>query len=374
MTRDENQGSSKPSAGSTKRKVGARQIWEMRAPLSVCSRGWAVDLLYAADSHTSMSVDYVRDLRHLVVKRWEQELESIDIQTFPVIQHRIRASKANWVEVAPFADPYGNLHGAEFCLRYGIDGYSWQALNYRNPFLKSGHPRHFLDRNSPLLLGNLAVCVKKSAVPALIYPPPDLLVAGVAELPTASFRSLIVWLGVRYCCDETDGWLRDQLDSLEWSGPLLHQDPVTYVYGSVFSRQFAGDKYDLTREEEVDLRRRMGYPARGKPIREQILYETICTIFGKERVVRRYRGKELQGLELDIWVPHLQLAFEYQGQQHFRRVAHWQSEEAFEKQKVRDTKKAALCKELNVRLVYYGPDDDLSRVAVLEMLRRVRAI
>ena len=207
-----------------------------------------------------------------------------------------------------------------------------------------------------------------------ILPPPEILVAGVAEIATAKRSSVVMWLGVRFCPEESEPWLLDELDNIVLTEPMLREPEPTYAYGTVFSRQFAGQKYDLTHEEEEALRDRMRYPTKGKPVREQILYEAVCGIFGQSNVIRRYRGKELEGLELDIWVPSKCLGIEYQGQQHFQRVAHWQGADGLEKQKQRDAKKRQLCKKLGIRLVCFGHGDDLNRESVVTVLRWCRIL
>lgn len=196
------------------------------------------------------------------------------------------------------------------------------------------------------MLGNFAVRVEKPASSMWIFPPPDVQVAGVAEVATAKHSSVVMWLGVRYAAESVDQWLLDDLEIFDLAEPLLPNPVPTYAYGTVFSQQYAGVKYDLTPDEERELRVRMGYPAKGKPIREQMLYEAVCGIFGQGNVIRRYRNRELEGLEIDVWVPSMRLGIEYQGQQHFRRVAHWQGLDGLEKQKQRDAKKRNLCKAL----------------------------
>ncbi len=342
--------------------------------MSLCSRGWGVDLLNAAQLPIALSAGYVRDVRHLLLRRWEWELERIGVPVMPTHPQRLSRSQARIVTCHPFSDRYGGMHDAAFCFSYGADDYSFRALNYRNPHLDSGQPRHFLDRREPLLLGNFAVGVAAPASSMQILPPPEILVAGVAEIATAKRNSVVMWLGVRFCPEESEPWLLDELDNIVLTEPMLREPESTYAYGTVFSRQFAGQKYDLTPEEECALRDRMRYPAKGKPVREQILYEAVCGIFGQSNVIRRYRGQELEGLAPDVWVPSKSLGIEYQGQQHSQRVTHWQGADGLEKQKQRDVKKRSLCKKLGIRLVCFGPRDDLNRESVVSALRWCRVL
>ena len=341
---------------------------------SLCARGWAVDLLEATQTPAELSAGYVEDVRHRFLRRWEGELERIGLPLLPSYPQRLSRSRAMLVNCHPFMDPSGNQYGADFCFGYGADSYSFKALNYRNPYLHTGQPVHFLHRNHPLMLGNFAVGVGAPASSTLILPPPDVLVAGVAEVATAKSSSVILWLGVRFCSEETDAWVVDDLSSVAMDDPLLSDPTPTYAYGTVFSQQFAGTRYELTPEEENSLRQRVGYPVKGKPIREQMLFESVCKIFGAGNVIRRYRGRELEGLELDIWVPAKKLGIEYQGEQHFKRIPHWHGADGLKKQQERDLRKRRLCEQLGVRLAYFGPDDDLERASVVIALRRLRIL
>jgi hypothetical protein len=50
----------------------------------------------------------------------------------------------------------------------------------------------------------------------------------------------------------------------------------------------------------------------------------------------------------------LNIGIEVQGLQHFQPVKYWGGEENFEKVTQRDNKKKILCKENNVKLLYYS--------------------
>lgn len=57
------------------------------------------------------------------------ELEQIGIPLAPTCPQHLNRSQARLLDHAPFADPYGNLHGADFCFGYGADSYSFHSLN-----------------------------------------------------------------------------------------------------------------------------------------------------------------------------------------------------------------------------------------------------
>jgi hypothetical protein len=83
-------------------------------------------------------------------------------------------------------------------------------------------------------------------------------------------------------------------------------------------------------------------------------------------------GNKTGKQELDIWIPELKLAIEYDGEQHFRPVSVFGGEEGFERTKARDAMK-------NVKVAQHTDDisyfvrfsymDDLSRERVIDKLR-----
>lgn len=61
----------------------------------------------------------------------------------------------------------------------------------------------------------------------------------------------------------------------------------------------------------------------------------------------------LEGLELDGYNEEMGLAFEYNGEQHYKVIPHWhpKGEESLKEQQERDQRKAALCTEHDVTLI-----------------------
>lgn len=184
----------------------------------------------------------------------------------------------------------------------------------------------------------------------------------VAYGPSSSAQG---WLGVELSQKSLPPiFLRafQALPSIEGTAP----PPVPCVYESSKFMLHYGRPGD----DEEELRELLGFPPKGKPVSEEILYRSVCQIFGKDRVKRHYRGREMQGLELDVFVPSHRLAFEYQGEQHQKRVALWHGEDGFEQQAKRDQKKKKLCKKLGYTLLFFYPEDRLDRMTVLSLLRQ----
>ncbi len=86
-------------------------------------------------------------------------------------------------------------------------------------------------------------------------------------------------------------------------------------------------------------------------VSESILYQIICRIFPGEEILRHHHPDWLGGLEIDVYLPRLDLAFEYQGQQHFHAIRAWGGEKALQALKDRDLRKAKFCSERGTRLI-----------------------
>jgi hypothetical protein len=80
------------------------------------------------------------------------------------------------------------------------------------------------------------------------------------------------------------------------------------------------------------------------------------------------RPKFLEGLELDGYNKDLNIAFEYNGKQHYEYIEHFHrgDPERFEKQKERDLKKYAICRERNINLIIIPYQYDYLKPHLLE--------
>ncbi|MGW6132373.1 hypothetical protein ACWFNE_20295 [Cellulomonas sp. NPDC055163] len=132
-----------------------------------------------------------------------------------------------------------------------------------------------------------------------------------------------------------------------------------------------GETEDMVSQHEVEntVRASFGVPAIGTwKVSETLLYEMIKQLVPSERVERCVRPSWLGGLELDIWIPELSLAVEYQGEQHFRPVEHWGGKDALDRQQERDARKVALCRDRKVTLIHFDYDEPLTPQHVLNRL------
>lgn len=115
------------------------------------------------------------------------------------------------------------------------------------------------------------------------------------------------------------------------------------------------------RNLENELRERFGYPKIGQQwVTETTLYKFVCMLFPDYEVIHHYRGKELKGLELDIWLPELKLGIEYQGEQHYNVIEHWGGKAGLEKRIQNDKKKKSICNDLNYHLIEIKYTEEIS--------------
>lgn len=110
------------------------------------------------------------------------------------------------------------------------------------------------------------------------------------------------------------------------------------------------------RLKENTRRKSLGLPLVGyKYKREEELFKKIKIILPQVRVYNHYgRAKKdfLDGLEIDIYIPSLNLAIEHNGKQHYELVKRFhKSQEDLEKQILRDKKLSRLCGEKSIKLI-----------------------
>lgn len=100
----------------------------------------------------------------------------------------------------------------------------------------------------------------------------------------------------------------------------------------------------LSRDAENLLRDEMGIPQVGKGwISETELYYKIKGYLKSKTVVHHHTDRWLGRQHLDIYIPDLKIAFEYQGKQHFEPVEYFGGEEAFLATQKRDRTKKMKC-------------------------------
>jgi len=117
----------------------------------------------------------------------------------------------------------------------------------------------------------------------------------------------------------------------------------------------------LTREAENVVRQEMQIPRVGEGwVAETILYYAIKQALPQYDVLHHATPSWLGRQHLDIYIPELRVAIEYQGLQHDEPVEYFGGAEAFEQTKKRDAKKKRACTRNGIRLICVRPDYDLN--------------
>ncbi len=97
---------------------------------------------------------------------------------------------------------------------------------------------------------------------------------------------------------------------------------------------------------------------------EELMLECVEKVFRKNTVVHQYRPYFLRSpkgqLSYDVFVCGRNIAFEYQGKQHFEPVDFFGGEKHFQEQVARDQLKKKLSDENGVTLIYVNYDEDVS--------------
>jgi hypothetical protein len=117
------------------------------------------------------------------------------------------------------------------------------------------------------------------------------------------------------------------------------------------------------RNLENEIREERGMPKIGEGwISETLLYYKIKENFPKYNIIQHGKPKWLGLQHLDIYMPELNIAIEYQGRQHQIPIEYFGGETAFQKNQERDNRKKKLCDENNCLLFYVYPDDDIENL------------
>jgi hypothetical protein len=128
------------------------------------------------------------------------------------------------------------------------------------------------------------------------------------------------------------------------------------------------------RDAENEIRDQLGIPRIGEQwISEIELLRMVQHIFPTEEIIHQATAKWLGRQRLDIFVPNLKLAIEYQGLQHFESVPRFGGESGLIETQLRDARKATLCTEQGITLVYFSCDDRLTCETVEARIRNALA-
>jgi len=109
---------------------------------------------------------------------------------------------------------------------------------------------------------------------------------------------------------------------------------------------------EISRTAENLYRNTISVPNVGEGwVAETELYNKIKSHTKNYDVIQHARPKWLGKQHLDVFIPELNLAFEFHGKQHFEPVPYFGGQEAFEKNLIRDNLKREKCKANNITLI-----------------------
>jgi len=112
-----------------------------------------------------------------------------------------------------------------------------------------------------------------------------------------------------------------------------------------------------------------GVPERGKGwSSENEIYAFLKDLFADYEAYQHFSPEWLSPKHLDVYIPHLQFAIEYQGKQHYEPVEIFGGEDTFRQVQVRDKIKAKLCKDNNVKLLCIRYDDENPEQKILDFI------
>jgi hypothetical protein len=159
---------------------------------------------------------------------------------------------------------------------------------------------------------------------------------------------------------------------VQWS-KTSHQYPYQVFRGTVLSSTASIPAYcfsnnedamtfvsEKTRDAENSVRDEMNISRIGEGwVSETDLYYILRNTLSGLEVVHHARPNWLGKQHLDIFIPSLSVALEFQGQQHDEPVGYFGGEAAFKQTQAHDAKKKRSCTKNGIRLVYVRPGYDL---------------
>ena len=126
------------------------------------------------------------------------------------------------------------------------------------------------------------------------------------------------------------------------------------------------DREAITRKAENNVRSSMGL----KNVGDAYVNETLLANITKKMfpgTIRQYSLQWLGKFILDIYVPSLNLAIEYHGEQHYKPIKRFGGEDKLAKQQARDEYVRTECKEFNILLLEWHYTTKVTEASVYEL-------
>ncbi|MDB4340666.1 hypothetical protein OAA12_00870 [Akkermansiaceae bacterium] len=99
-----------------------------------------------------------------------------------------------------------------------------------------------------------------------------------------------------------------------------------------------------------------------KWVSQEKLFQVILEVYPD--AIAEYSPDWLKNQRIDVFIPQLNIAFEYQGQQHYEPIDFFGGEEAYKKTVDRDLRKQHLCEENDVKLIYWKYSEEITKSAL----------
>ena len=180
--------------------------------------------------------------------------------------------------------------------------------------------------------------------------------------------------------DSGDAMIPPMPPASDW--PEIRERYLSYTFsthprGRIFSvnielgigslqRTFFQYMYDA----ELAFREERSIPLPGTAwVSEITLLELVRTIWPS--AAHQWRPRFLGLQSVDIFIPEIELAIEYQGQQHYEPVPFFGGKEGFEMTKARDDRKKALLKANNVQLLEWPYHAPLTKSELIQRLNEL---
>ena len=149
-------------------------------------------------------------------------------------------------------------------------------------------------------------------------------------------------------------------------------DPTTAPGGQVTPRPDAeqwfdeSDQAEFFAEMEARYRAETGLPARGEGwVSEVHPVRCVEAALPDVEIVRQARPPWLDARQsIDIFIPSLGIAIEYQGEQHYVALKHWGGETGLADRRDLDERKRDACLRAGIRLIEWRYDEPVSVAAV----------
>ncbi len=172
------------------------------------------------------------------------------------------------------------------------------------------------------------------------------------------------------------------LESAQYQQSICHlcfaqtngPDKMAQYYGDAFRKYVPVYVDQIMRSTDLDeqtakaeAQQRLGL---SRWVSEAELYSLIKQIFPNETILREASPPWLGRQRLDIFIPALCLAIEYQGQQHYQAVEMFGGADSFQQVMRRDEQKRNLCKANGIEIVEIRFDQPLTLPYLRNRLRR----